>query len=220
MNDIEKYLRLYFIAGSQDYRHLAGDPAQQLLNSLEQALANGIPCFQFRDKGVFSLEKSPQEQKKLALKCRDLCRHYQVPFIINDNLALALAINADGIHLGQTDLDIKLAQEKISKPFILGLSINNLEQALKSQSLEKVDYLGVGPIFPTSSKDDAAPAVGIGLIHQLNKHNITKPLVAIGGITEQNISLLTQCKIAGIAVISAIIQSKNMPQTIKSLTII
>ena len=100
MKNIQEILPLYFVAGTQDCRHLGDNPAENLLFVLKQALEGGITCFQFRDKGKFSLENSPTEQRALAIKCRDLCRRYNVPFIVDDNVDLALEIEADGIHVG------------------------------------------------------------------------------------------------------------------------
>lgn len=100
MNLIAKMLQVYFIAGTQDCRLLNGQPEQNLLSILHQALAAGINCFQFRDKGAYSLASDPARQKQLALACRDLCRQYHVPFIVNDDIDLALEIEADGIHVG------------------------------------------------------------------------------------------------------------------------
>ena len=107
MKNIQEILLLYFVAGTQDCRHLGDNPADNLLSVLKQALEGGITCFQFRDKGKFSLENSPDEQQALAIKCRDLCHQYDVPFIVDDNVDLALEIEADGIHVGQSDTPVK-----------------------------------------------------------------------------------------------------------------
>lgn len=105
--NIRASLHLYFIAGTQDMRHLSGDPAENLLKILKQALESGISCFQFRDKGQFSLAAQPKAQADLAQKCCRLCHNYQIPFTMNDDVELGLAVGADGIHIGQSDGDVK-----------------------------------------------------------------------------------------------------------------
>ncbi|TCK01994.1 thiamine-phosphate diphosphorylase [Volucribacter psittacicida] len=211
-------LSLYFVAGSQDFRHLAGNPCEHFLNTLNQALQAGISCFQFRDKGQFSLATQPLQQKQLAIQCRDLCRQYQVPFIINDDVELAIEIDADGIHVGQTDTPIAQIKRKIDRPFILGLSINTLSQALASDNNPDIDYFGVGPIFPTQSKEDPKPVVGLNFIQQLRQAGIKKPIVAIGGIKHpQDCRHLRQTGANGVAVISALTQSPNIAQSVQQL---
>ncbi|MDG6895956.1 thiamine phosphate synthase [Volucribacter amazonae] len=211
-------LSLYFVAGSQDFRHFTGNPCEHFLNTLNQALQAGISCFQFRDKGAFSLAAQPQQQKQLAIQCRDLCRQYQVPFIINDDVNLAIAIEADGIHVGQTDTSIAEIKRKTDRTFILGLSINTLSQALASDNNPDIDYFGVGPIFPTQSKEDPKPVVGLNFIQQLRQAGIKKPIVAIGGIKHpQDCRYLRQTGANGIAVISAISQSPNIAQSVQQL---
>jgi len=119
MKNIQEILPLYFVAGTQDCRHLGDNPADNLLSVLRQALEGGITCFQFRDKGKFSLENSPAEQRALSIKCRDLCRQYDVPFIVDDNVDLALEIEADGVHVGQSDTPVTIIRAKAHKPLII-----------------------------------------------------------------------------------------------------
>ncbi len=164
MKNIQEILLLYFVAGTQDCRHLGDNPADNLLSVLKQALEGGITCFQFRDKGKFSLENSPDEQQALAIKCRDLCHQYDVPFIVDDNVDLALEIEADGIHVGQSDTPVKTIRAKTNKPLIIGWSINRLDEAKIGEGLSEIDYFGVGPIFPTLSKENPSPALGMEFI--------------------------------------------------------
>lgn len=210
-------LDLYFIAGTQDCRHLAGDPADNLLRILQQALKSGITCFQFRDKGEGSLAASASAQQRLAERCRDLCRNYHVPFIVNDDVALAFAIEADGIHVGQSDENIQNIIARAPKKFILGLSINNIEQALANKDSLDIDYFGIGPIFPTRSKTDHKPAVGLDFITQLRSAGVNKPCVAIGGIDIGSAAILRQSGADGVAVISAITRAKDIDRTVKLL---
>ena len=155
MKNIQEILPLYFVAGTQDCRHLGDNPAKSLLFVLKQALEGGITCFQFRDKGKFSLENSPMEQRSLAISCQNLCRQYNVPFIVDDNVDLALEIEADGIHVGQSDTPVKTIRARTNKPLIIGWSVNRLDEAKIGEELSEIDYFGIGPIFPTQSKEES-----------------------------------------------------------------
>lgn len=211
---------LYFIAGRQDFfQHK--NPELALLDCLEQALKAGITCYQFRDKGEKSFAQQKNKQIALAQKARKLCAQYQIPFIINDEPELAIATNADGIHIGQEDGDPKHIKQSLEsalkKTIILGQSTNKLEEALKAQQNPSVDYLGIGPIYATQSKKDSKTPCGANIIQTLKNHHITKPIIAIGGITEQTAQELRKKGADGIAIISAITQSNNKSATIKAL---
>lgn len=212
-----KILNLYFIAGTQDCRHLAGNRSEHLLNILHQALQSGISCYQFRDKGVFSLQDNPSEQKQLAKECQRLCQRYGVPFILNDMVELAFELGVDGIHVGQGDKSIIDIAQEMPKPMILGLSVNTLEQARYWNSIPQVSYFGTGPIFPTQSKSDQKPAVGIEFPKTLRQAGIQKPFVAIGGITHQSAQTLRTYGANGVAIISAITQADNITTAVEQL---
>ncbi|RKV59825.1 thiamine phosphate synthase [Helicobacter pylori] len=198
-------LKLMFVAGSQDFYHIKGDRTNALLETLELALKSKITAFQFRQKGDLALQ-DPTQIKRLALECQKLCQKYGVPFIINDEVRLALELKADGVHVGQEDMAIEEVITLCKKHQFIGLSVNTLEQALKVRHLDAVAYLGVGPIFPTLSKKDKQ-VVGVELLKKIHDSGVKKPLIAIGGITTDNASKLQ--KFSGIAVISAITQAKD-----------
>lgn len=216
MNNITSMLPVYFIAGTQDCRHLGGTLQQNLLSVLESALQAGITCFQFREKEKGSLQKRA-EILPLAIACRDLCRVYQVPFIMNNDVDLALEIEADGVHIGQSDRDIQTVINQCQGKLIIGLSVSTLAQAKAGEAIKAVDYFGVGPIFPTFSKSDANPAVGIEFVKQLRQNGITKPFVAIGGIKESDAKSILTAGANGIATISTIARSQNREKTIQTL---
>ncbi len=206
-----------FVAGSQDFYHIKGgknDRINALLNALELALESKITAFQFRQKGDLALQ-DPVEIKQLALKCQKLCQKYGVPFIVNDEVRLALELKADGVHVGQEDMAIEEVVTLCQKRLFIGLSINTLEQALKAHYLDHIAYLGVGPIFPTPSKKDAKQVVGVELLKKIHDSGVKKPLIAIGGITMHNASKLREY--GGIAVISAIAQAKDKALAIEKL---
>ncbi|MFP6090177.1 thiamine phosphate synthase [Helicobacter pylori] len=201
-------LKLMFVAGSQDFYHIKGgknDRINALLETLELALQSKITAFQFRQKGDLALQ-DPVEIKRLALECQKLCKKYGTPFIVNDEVRLALELKADGVHVGQEDMAIEEVVTLCQKRLFIGLSVNTLEQALKAHHLDAVAYLGVGPIFPTLSKKDKQ-VVGVELLKKIHDSGVKKPLIAIGGITMHNASKLREY--GGIAVISAITQAKD-----------
>ncbi|RKV33893.1 thiamine phosphate synthase [Helicobacter pylori] len=210
-------LKLMFVAGSQDFYHIKGgknDRINALLDTLELALQSQITAFQFRQKGDLALQ-DPVEIKRLALECQKLCKKYGTPFIVNDEVRLALELKADGVHVGQEDMAIEEVVTLCQKRLFIGLSVNTLEQALKACHLDGVAYLGVGPIFPTPSKKDAKEVVGVNLLKKIQDSGVKKPLIAIGGITMHNASKIQ--KFSGIAVISAITQAKDKALVIGKL---
>ncbi|GAA7675847.1 thiamine phosphate synthase [Helicobacter pylori] len=209
-------LKLMFVAGSQDFYHIEGgknDRINALLDTLKLALESQITAFQFRQKGDLALQ-DPIEIKQLALECQKLCQKYGTPFIVNDEIKLALELKADGVHVGQEDMAIEEVITLCKKCQFIGLSVNTLDQALKARHLDGVSYLGVGPIFPTPSKKDKQ-VVGVELLKKIRDNGVKKPLIAIGGITMHNASKLREY--GGIAVISAITQAKDKALAVEKL---
>lgn len=205
-----------FVAGSQDFYHIKGgknDRINALLDTLELALQSKITAFQFRQKGDLALQ-DPTQIKQLALECQKLCQKYGTPFIVNDEVRLALELKADGVHVGQEDMAIEEVVTLCQKRLFIGLSVNTLEQALKARHLDSVAYLGVGPIFPTPSKKDKQ-VVGVELLKKIRDSGVKKPLIAIGGITMHNASKLREY--GGIAVISTIAQAKDKALAVEKL---
>ncbi|TDL95381.1 thiamine phosphate synthase [Macrococcus carouselicus] len=199
-------LQLYFICGTNN---IADGKLEEVL---EAALKAGITMFQFREKGPGALTGG--EKKQLALKLKSLCSQYHVPFIINDDWELALAVDADGIHLGQDDEKIETIIEKLTGK-IIGLSVGNFEEYDQSD-LTYVDYIGVGPIYETSSKSDAKKPGGIELIRKMRLYDKEIPIVAIGGITSRNCEMIIKAGADGISTISSIAASRNIEQDVKN----
>jgi len=216
MLNVKNMLQVYFIAGTQDCLHLGNNPQENLLFILEEALKKGITCFQFREKGRNCLQNK-EDIFNLAKKAQDLCKKYDVPFFINDDIVLALKLNATGIHIGQDDKAVNEVIKIIDGKLILGLSINTLNQAIKAKDIQGIDYFGVGPIYETTSKNDAKQSVGLDLIKNIRDKNILKPLVAIGGIDEFKTKDILKNGSDGVAVISAITKSKDIKKTIENL---
>lgn len=180
-----------------------------LAMQVEEALKGGITFLQLREKDL-----DVESFKEEALQIQKLCQKYHVPFIINDNVELAKEIDADGLHIGQNDCQLKRAREILGKDKIIGVSAHNLEEARKAYE-NGADYLGVGAVFSTSTKKDATAVAYDTLKDICTKIDI--PVVAIGGINEDNVIQLTGSGIDGIAVISAIFAKENIEQATKQL---
>lgn len=181
--------------------------ARDSLKVLEEALTGGISCFQLREKGAFAL--TGLELKKFALDCQKLCRMYEVPFIINDNVELALEIGADGVHIGQEDEEAIAVRKQIGPEKILGVSVHSVQEAAAAIAAG-ADYVGMGPVFPTQSKRDAKRPAGVNGILSVKAVYPDFPIVAIGGITPENAELVWASGAEGVAVISAIAQAEDV----------
>ena len=203
----KELLKLYFICGTTTCL------GKDLYTVVEYALKGGITLFQFREKGEGALEGS--EKVELAIKLQDLCKKYNVPFIVNDDIELALEIDADGVHVGQDDLGVDEIR-KLMPNKIIGLSIGN-EEELKQSKVEYVDYVGVGPVYVTQSKDDAGGAIGYEGLELMRRFLPQMPLVAIGGIQTQHIKDVMKTNVDGVSIISAISYSDNIEKTVREM---
>ncbi|WP_155592752.1 thiamine phosphate synthase [Lysinibacillus cavernae] len=201
-------LQLYFIMGTNNVFH------QEPITVLEKALKAGITMFQFREKGPQALTGFAYEQ--FARQCQKLCKQYNVPFIVNDDIDLAVRISADGVHIGQDDLHVAIARKKIEN-MILGVSVHSHEE-LQTAIAHHADYVGIGPIFATTSKSDAQPPCGTYFLQQAHNLHPELPIVAIGGINCTNAHIVLQAGADGVAVISAICKSEDVEQTVSSFT--
>lgn len=175
---------------------LLSEEEKFFFNRVEEVLKSGIKCLQFRNKDI-----AREDYLKKAIVLRDLCKKYNALFIINDEVEIAIKIKADGVHVGQKDMEAQKAREIIGKDMILGVSCENLEQAILAEK-NGADYLGVGAIFKTNSKDDAK-TVSRETLKKICE-SVKIPVVAIGGINEENMILLSGIRLAGFAMIQAI----------------
>lgn len=190
--------------GSQNVKH------REPLALLKEALQAGITMFQFREKGPGALTGQAYEQ--FARDCQKLCQAYEVPFIVNDDVALALQLKADGVHIGQDDLPISIVREKIGD-MLLGISVHsNAELQVALQY--KADYVGIGPIFATFSKHDAKAPHGTAFLQQVRLQQPDLPIVGIGGIHPSNAPTVFKAGSDGVAVISAICESRDIHETV------
>lgn len=193
-------VNLYFIMGTLN---LAG---RNPLHVLEEALKGGVTCFQLREKGPGAL--TGKELKAFALECQQLCEQYSVPFIVNDDIDLAIEIGADGIHIGQEDGYVSAVRKKVGPEMLIGVSTHNVAEAIAAADAG-ADYIGLGPVYETQSKSDTQPVIGIETVSEVVSLLPGLPIVAIGGISERKASAVIKAGASGIAVLSAISGSEN-----------
>ncbi len=174
---------------------------EKFLKTIEEAILGGVSVVQIREKTAETLEFY-----NLALKVKEITTKYNVPLIINDRVDIALAIDADGVHVGQSDMPCDITRKLIGENKILGVSAATIEEAKKAEK-DGADYIGTGAVFPTATKDDAASVTKKDLSNIAKSINI--PVVAIGGITIENAEELKDTGIAGLSVVSAIMSAEN-----------
>lgn len=208
MNFNRSSLAVYFILGSQNLNE------QDPLFVLEQALQGGVTCFQFREKG--SGAKTGEAKFQLAEQMQKLCQRYQVPFFVNDDLELAIQLNADGIHVGQDDLSIESIREIAPDGMKIGLSTTSVDEAVEASKLA-VDYIGIGPIFKTTTKSDAKQPIGVEGISKIIAAVPDLPCVAIGGIKRSDIAAIRRAGADGVAVIAEIASAEQPKLATESL---
>lgn len=170
---------------------------------VEAAILGGVTVVQYREKSA-----STRQMIDEALELRDLCRRYGVPFIVDDRVDVALAVEADGVHVGQNDMPASLARHLIGHDKILGVSAENTEQALAAQA-DGADYIGASPIFATPTKPDAPPSMGVAGLLQMARA-CPLPIVAIGGLNATNAGSMIRAGAAGVAVVSAIVGADDV----------
>ena len=182
---------------------------QTLYEQVEAALKGGVTCVQLREK---ELDETAflQEAKEL----RALCRRYGVPFLVNDNVEIAIACGADGIHVGQEDLAAGEVRHQVGDDMILGVSVHTVEEACQAVR-DGADYLGLGAVFPTSTKTDVEQMSNETLRAICDAVNV--PIVAIGGINRGNILKLAGSGVDGVALVSAIFSAEDIEGTCREL---
>lgn len=180
-----------------------------LISQVEAALKGGATFIQLREKNL-----DDEAFYKEALEIQKLCREYKVPFVINDNVELAKKIGADGVHVGQSDMEALDVRKVLGDDKIIGVSAQTMEQAELAEK-HGADYLGVGAVFPTGSKDDATE-VSFETLKAICEH-VQIPVIAIGGITRDNVAELSGSGICGIAVISAIFGQADIKSATEDL---
>ena len=202
-NKLEKSLLLYAVTD----RHWLGE--RSLYDVVRESLEGGVTFLQLREKDLGDADFFDE-----AVRIRDLAGEYGIPFVVNDNVEIAIRTNADGVHVGQNDMEAGDVRALIGPDKILGVSAQTVDQAILAEK-HGADYLGVGAVFPTGSKDDA-DSVSFETLKAICEA-VCIPVVAIGGITGDNVSKLAGSGICGIAVISAIYGQNNIYDATVSL---
>lgn len=203
MNCTKEELLLYAVT---DRTWLKG---KTLKEQVQEALDGGVTFLQLREKHL-----EPELFLQEAQELKELCKQYKVPFVINDDVELALKADADGVHVGQGDMETGEVRRRLGKDKIIGVSARTVKQAVAAER-SGADYLGVGAVFSTSSKADAQ-----GVDYETLKaicEAVQIPVIAIGGINRENVSRLKGSGICGIAVISAIFAQKDITKAAKEL---
>ena len=182
---------------------------KSLYEQVKEALENGVTCVQLREK---ELDESDflKESKQISA----LCKEYKVPFIVNDNVNIAIACKADGIHIGQEDMELKSVRKLVGEDVIIGVSAHTVEEAIKAQE-GGADYIGIGAVFATSTKTDV-DVLSFETLRSICEA-VDIPTVAIGGIKKDNICKLKGSGIDGVAVVSAIFAAKDIARATKEL---
>ncbi|MGN0104952.1 thiamine phosphate synthase [Methanobrevibacter ruminantium] len=174
---------------------------EEFLNIIEEAIKGGTTIVQLREKTA-----STKEFYDLALRVKEITSRYGVPLLINDRIDIALAVDSEGVHIGQDDMPADIAREIIGEDKILGVSASTVEEAKKAE-IDSADYIGSGAVFPTATKDDADSVSKDELKEIVDSIDI--PIVAIGGITVENASTLKDSGIDGFSVVSAIMSADD-----------
>lgn len=187
---------LYLVAGPT---FVSGRP---FLAVVEEAIQGGVTAIQFREK-----TGRMRDHLNVCLELRELTQEYQIPFFVNDRVDLALASNADGVHLGQSDFPIQEARMLLGRSKWIGISTHSVEEAVEAER-NGADYIGVGPMKSTKTKMDTEPVVGTTGLQKI-QDAVSIPIVAIGGITLESVSDIILAGATGVAVVSAILSSNH-----------
>ncbi len=185
------------------------DNVEKFLKTIEESIRGGVSVVQIREKTADTLDFY-----NLALKVKEITSRYDVPLIINDRVDVALAIDADGVHVGQSDMPCEVTRKLVGPNKIVGVSAATIEEAKKAEK-DGADYIGTGAVFPTATKDDAPKITKKELKEVADSINI--PVVAIGGITLENAHELKDTGIKGLSVVSAIMSSQNPKESSQKL---
>ena len=187
------------------------------LESAKIALEGGCRWIQLRMK-----DATLDEIKQVALQLKPLCKTYNAVFLLNDHVALCKEIEADGVHLGKADMNPREARQLLCDNFIIGSTCNTFED-IENLKDSPIDYIGLGPFRFTKTKKNLSPTLGIdgykNIVNQCIKHNITIPIVAIGGITADDVVPILQIGVSGIALSSAILQAENPVEEMRKIWI-
>ena len=178
-----------------------------ILSDVEQAIKGGCKIIQYREKN-----KNTKKMIKEALQIKKICKDRAI-FIVNDRVDVALAVDADGVHIGQDDMSFEIARSLLGKEKIIGLTVHNVEEAVYAENIG-ADNIGLSPIYATSTKKDAGTSCGIFMIGNVRK-NVQLPIVAIGGITKENVADVIKAGADAAVAISAVVSAKDVYEEVR-----
>lgn len=194
--------------------YLVTDRSLSMGRSLEEvvteAIKGGVTIVQLREKDC-----SSAEFYQLAIDMKEILTPHNIPLIINDRLDIALACDADGLHIGQSDLPYSVARKILGNDKIIGLSVENIQDAIQANKLD-IDYIGISPVFDTDTKNDTAKALGLEGVRDISKISM-HPSVGIGGINKSNAKHIIEAGADGISVVSAIMSATNPKESANEL---
>ncbi len=195
-----KYIDFYLATDSVHSR-------KGTLDDVEKALEAGCTIVQYREK-----EKNTKEMIEEALQIKNLCGERAV-FLVNDRIDVALAVDADGVHIGQDDMPFETSRKILGNSKIIGLTVHNIDEAVEAESMG-ADYIGLSPVFETGTKKDAGRACGTGMIKQVRKH-VSLPIVAIGGITKDNVVEVIKAGADAAVAISSVVCAADVYEEVR-----
>jgi len=185
---------------------------KSIKEAVEESILGGVTFVQVREKNI-----SSRLFYDISIEVKQVTDYYKVPLIINDRIDIAQAIDAAGVHLGQSDINLVIARKILGPKKIIGISAGNIEEALEAQK-NSADYVGIGPIYPTGTKKDANDPIGLNGLKSI-VDSISIPSVAIGGINQNNFREVLKTGVNGISVISAILNNRDIKQAAMNLLI-
>jgi len=204
--DLDNALKLYLIT---ERRYLRG---RSLKKAVEDSILGGVTVVQVREKNI-----SSRLFYEIATAVKEVTDYYNLPLIINDRLDIAQAVDAAGVHLGQSDIHMLAARKILGPEKIIGISAGNVQEALEAEK-NGADYLGIGPIYPTGSKSDADDPIGVEGLKKVVE-GVSIPSVAIGGINQENFRDVMKAGVNGISIISAILDRDDIKKAAENLAI-
>lgn len=196
--------RLYLVTDRNFIRN------KSLKKAVEEAVEGGTTFVQVREKDI-----STREFYNIALEVKKVTDYYKIPLVINDRIDIAQAIDADGVHLGQKDMQLTVARKILGRDKLIGISAESLEEALEAEK-GGADYVGIGTVFYTGTKNDINIPIGLEGLKEICSA-VRIPKVAIGGINKQNLRDIMSCGTDGAAVVSAILAQENIKEAAEAL---
>lgn len=203
-------LQIYLVGGTQDTHH----DSYEFLDKVEEAMQAGITAFQYREKDSSTM--TDDARLIMARRLVEMGTRYSIPIFIDDDVEMALRVGADGVHVGQDDEQIHQVIKKANGKLMIGYSCNTPTEIKLANQIPEVNYIGCGPVFKTTSKKDADPALGLTQLQKLDELS-THPLVAIGGITLDNMAAVLKTGVSGLSMISMVLGSQDITSTVKKI---